>query len=637
VNKESIENYNSILLNYYDSSQRPYTKISHAVINNIVTSSEISLTRPTDIDELVQAERAFLTGPAGSGKTSVLDTIAHRVLKQKAGTPVFIPLHAFTTTIEELINLQIKRFSDELNFQIVMEGDSLLYLLFDGYDDILKPLRTEFDHQLKDFLSAHTIQRIIITSRFRPSEIYSSWREYEIKELNDADIRSILAPVTSSDDIDQIYSKPDLLALARKPLFLATIASGIENNVNIGEYTARQIPTYTKWRGHTRSQLPASISSENLENAMEYLAFDLVKNNANWVESQAAGDILIASGINNDVAIETFNALKATDPIRVDEETVGFRHKSYQIAYTAKYLLDKFRAGQDIIIPVKEILKSDDSRSVFEDLYVELSAEEGNQFLTNLDEETRQALIGLIPDHIASLYALKEQDISGKAPVTEALIRTKKSLERFDRRKRDIVVFSIHGFNTRGNWKNELTPLLAKESDGERFIPHPWDYGSFKFGIINPISRRAKIKEFQEFYNKHDYEDAEICAVAHSFGTYILGNALKRFQEVRFDRIILIGSVLPTNYPWSTLATKVKHVVNEVGGNDWALRIVRYVKGLGTSGKDGFQDSPEFVTQVFNEYGGHSDSFGSQHMKKSWIPFLRTGHINFPGASKVED
>ena len=49
------------------------------------------------------------------------------------------------------------------------------------------------------------------------------------------------------------------------------------------------------------------------------------------------------------------------------------------------------------------------------------------------------------------------------------------------------------------------------------------------------------------------YPTAEFDIIAHSNGTYILGQSLKKTPGMGFENVALAGSVLPTCFPWKDL------------------------------------------------------------------------------------
>ena len=64
-----------------------------------------------------------------------------------------------------------------------------------------------------------------------------------------------------------------------------------------------------------------------------------------------------------------------------------------------------------------------------------------------------------------------------------------------------------------------------------------------------------------------------------------------KHRDVKFDKIILCGSILPEDFDWSRLLGRdqVGLVRNECGHKDvWAGIVEYFVEGTGKSGKSGF-------------------------------------------------
>ncbi len=138
----------------------------------------------------------------------------------------------------------------------------------------------------------------------------------------------------------------------------------------------------------------------------------------------------------------------------------------------------------------------------------------------------------------------------------------------------------------------------------------------------------AKVRWFRETYQTEFREAAQIGAlpsiVAHSFGTYILGNALLRYPNLRFDKVLLCGSILPQNFPWLQLIERgqVQALRNEYGREDiWTQAVGWFVAGTGPSGLRAFDTSHPRMIQDRFEFE-HSEYFERGHMHTHWLPFL---------------
>jgi hypothetical protein len=267
------------------------------------------------------------------------------------------------------------------------------------------------------------------------------------------------------------------------------------------------------------------------------------------------------------------------------------------------------------------LLATKSSKSIIEKLF---SSYNMKDILISLSDKNITKLINEAPDKVSEIA---QDDYPIDSPIN-FLKKIERDYKSKSLSRKDILVFAIHGFNTRGEWKNDLSLLLSLETDGERFLYQPWDYGVFVFQILDPFSRRKQIRKFQEFYNNiltHFDIKPEIVIVAHSFGTYIVGNSLKRFPEVSADRILLLGSVLKRGFPWRKLSNKYSKVLNILNGKDFALSLSKFILGLGDAGKKGFSDKLEKVIEINELFCEHSDIFGKEYMKTTWIPFIRDG------------
>jgi hypothetical protein len=188
------------------------------------------------------------------------------------------------------------------------------------------------------------------------------------------------------------------------------------------------------------------------------------------------------------------------------------------------------------------------------------------------------------------------------------------------------VIAPLHGIRTTANWHRTLSDALQSvpgwQCDLER-----WYYGRFSLlRFLLPWQRSSRVKWFRETYNAltrdrtFDLGETNLPSiVAHSFGIYILGYALVRFPNIKFDRIILCGSILPKDFPWNELLERgqVNAVRNEYGTNDnWSDVARWFVKGTGASGKTGFERKHLRLFQERFSFR-HSEYFDRGHIGTS--------------------
>lgn len=192
----------------------------------------------------------------------------------------------------------------------------------------------------------------------------------------------------------------------------------------------------------------------------------------------------------------------------------------------------------------------------------------------------------------------------------------------------DRVLLSVHGIRTTGRWQKQL--IEATDEAGITY--RPLDFGYFMaLSLLLPGARRKKIEWFRhecEEKLRGIDENVPVSIVAHSFGSYLLAGALRKYSDLKFDRIILCGSIVHSDYPWTSIIHdrgQANAVLNEAGGKDfWAGIVSWVVADAGQSGVSGFLDlAGGRVVQRLHAEHRHSDYFYSGNYRKVWIPFLQ--------------
>jgi pimeloyl-ACP methyl ester carboxylesterase len=195
------------------------------------------------------------------------------------------------------------------------------------------------------------------------------------------------------------------------------------------------------------------------------------------------------------------------------------------------------------------------------------------------------------------------------------------------------IVVTLHGIRTHGLWQKNITPCLARHD----LIPYHIDYGWFSvFAFFFPWSREKQVREVRQQLRGILLENKEvdrISVIAHSFGTYIALAALTKDQgEIKYDRIILTGSILPQDYDWLFLLDKkwVKAVYNERATGDWVVRLARFASSsylgklsrlkAGDSGREQFtQKSPCLLDKYID--GDHGEAHNGLKYQR-WARFI---------------
>lgn len=195
------------------------------------------------------------------------------------------------------------------------------------------------------------------------------------------------------------------------------------------------------------------------------------------------------------------------------------------------------------------------------------------------------------------------------------------------------VLMSLHGIETRGAWQKELQ---ASCDQAEAGLQHrPLDFGLFRaLSLLLPSMRARKVEWFLREYTRTVKEEQlggrAPSIIAHSFGSYIVSRAMEQYPEIRFERIILCGSIVRRDYPWHQRFERgqVQRVLNDYGRRDIWVRVAETViEDAGSSGYRGFDDSADArLIQRRHEHWRHSDYFYALNYDRNWIPFLAGVH-----------
>jgi pimeloyl-ACP methyl ester carboxylesterase len=211
----------------------------------------------------------------------------------------------------------------------------------------------------------------------------------------------------------------------------------------------------------------------------------------------------------------------------------------------------------------------------------------------------------------------------------------------------DSVIFILHGIRAR-NIESWLTNLAREIS--ARNVPSTTvrpNYGYFSaWRFILPSVRRRNIRWLQDEYAQRLAENPNVTFhfIGHSNGTYMLGESLKQVPSMRFDRVVLAGSVLPTDFfaPGRAVRDQVQAVRSDGARLDWpvgilcrVLRNTLRMKDVGTAGYDGF--SGGFVTDNRFYPGGHGDMFTDENVRSIVDFVLKDRPISSPAPMLGED
>jgi hypothetical protein len=192
------------------------------------------------------------------------------------------------------------------------------------------------------------------------------------------------------------------------------------------------------------------------------------------------------------------------------------------------------------------------------------------------------------------------------------------------------VVVLVHGIRTEAQWEEMVRNILQ---DPPRRVVVPLRYG--KFDAVRfwfPLwTRSCQIRRIllriQAIHHQH--ADKKLSIVAHSFGTYAVGDILQNTPNLVLHRLVLCGSILPQDFRWDHVAHRLQSdVMNECGRRDvWPVVAGNYTWGCGASGTYGFGTAS--VHDRFHDTG-HSDYFSPDFVTTYWWPFFANGTVIDP-------
>jgi len=222
------------------------------------------------------------------------------------------------------------------------------------------------------------------------------------------------------------------------------------------------------------------------------------------------------------------------------------------------------------------------------------------------------------PERLAYLKgALRDVPEEFKDLITSLLELTKNN-------DSDVLVL-IHGIRTPGVWQSTLESLCQKTIPNLSVVTVK--YGFFdlvRFAI--PLFRSGPIKRtIRELrVARDDSRTGRISVIAHSFGTYVISQILRKESDVNVFRLITCGSIIRPDFEWNMLPGNLSEkVINDVGCRDVLPVLAKsFTIGYGPSGFYGFGATK--VQDRFHDLS-HSGFFTDEFMENFWISALIDG------------
>ncbi|MDI3324772.1 hypothetical protein QKW35_10325 [Pontibacterium granulatum] len=234
------------------------------------------------------------------------------------------------------------------------------------------------------------------------------------------------------------------------------------------------------------------------------------------------------------------------------------------------------------------------------------------------------------------LYHSRSGDFSWLTKAVSQARYSFSSLDSVETQERELAVVTVHGILTFGSWQEDLYCKIDSEYCDKDVSHLSFKYTRFDvFSFLMPILRDAIVSRFRRDLKRWIEQNSSkrIVCFSHSFGTYVLINALESFDEhllQHIDLVVLSGSVLKQDHDFSQLRNcKGIRIVNDCAVHDKALLAsMAFVPGTGMDGKVGFStlSDDNFVNRFFS--GGHSSFFckDSGFIDEYWMPLLDSDH-----------
>jgi hypothetical protein len=202
------------------------------------------------------------------------------------------------------------------------------------------------------------------------------------------------------------------------------------------------------------------------------------------------------------------------------------------------------------------------------------------------------------------------------------------------------VVFVMHGIRAYSvGW---VTRLKAEVETGARCAAQPVEVitpqrylSALEFVV--PWLHARLVRWFQDEYSQHFAVNpqGDFVFAGHSNGTYLLGRSLEAIRAMRFSRIYLAGSVLPTHYNWHDRFARGQATLvrNDCTTGDVPVGVLCRVlawlkrKNIGTAGVHGFDHADNLLKNYRYFKGGHGTVLNDAANRQTVVEFLLHGTL----------
>jgi hypothetical protein len=200
------------------------------------------------------------------------------------------------------------------------------------------------------------------------------------------------------------------------------------------------------------------------------------------------------------------------------------------------------------------------------------------------------------------------------------------------------VIALVPGIRDTGGWHNRVSVELQAPGTHVAQI-HFRFHSAVRFLCpLNLSNGPTQIVKTELANLRHEYPNAKLSVIAHSFGTYLVQRALREDPHLKLWKLVFCGSVADDLTNWAVFEGRVgvgsdnrnrpkkDFIVNDCGSGDpWPVLGTAFGWYYGMAGVLGFNEA--YVTNRFHRGnedtpGGHSLYFQNNFVRKYWRPFL---------------
>lgn len=191
-------------------------------------------------------------------------------------------------------------------------------------------------------------------------------------------------------------------------------------------------------------------------------------------------------------------------------------------------------------------------------------------------------------------------------------------------------IITVHGIRREQTWYNEFKDLKSfKEISDVKVTIFEYGYLTI-LQFLSPKHRRRVVREFETFYSQNFNPDNPPNLICHSFGTYVFFKTIQSYKVIKFNKVILCGSILNSKIDWKPFfdSGQIKYLMNDYGVLDNVVPLSGFIKNCGKSGKIGFVNIPQDYDHKFKQrknYLDHNSYFLPVNMAVNWGNFFLEG------------